>query len=167
MKGKRDCPRCGGLGTYDEPGDAHRSAGRVPCYHDPDLKKTPVMLNTNVFKVPCNCDASCGENRSHELGSPGCRYFRKEEIVNTVKPNPPPKKDNIDLIQIPSDVDLKKPEEWKMVLDVDKAIKINEDLNKLKEDNARMKKALNRIITESEDADMIRLALIGLDYDSN
>lgn len=22
----------------------------------------------------CNCDASCGENRYHDLGSPGCRY---------------------------------------------------------------------------------------------
>jgi len=28
----------------------------------------------------CNCDASCGENRYHDLGSPGCRYQHSTEL---------------------------------------------------------------------------------------
>ena len=28
----------------------------------------------------CNCDASCGENRYHDRGSPGCRYQHSTEI---------------------------------------------------------------------------------------
>lgn len=27
----------------------------------------------------CNCDASCGENRSHRIGSVGCRFATEEE----------------------------------------------------------------------------------------
>jgi len=27
----------------------------------------------------CNCDASCGENRSHRIGSVGCRFSTEEE----------------------------------------------------------------------------------------
>lgn len=27
----------------------------------------------------CNCDASCGENRSHRIGSIGCRFATEEE----------------------------------------------------------------------------------------
>lgn len=169
MKGKRNCTLCGGEGTYDEPRDAHRSGGRVPCYYDPDLKKKPFTLKPNVFKEPCNCDASCGENRSHELGSPGCRYRNKDEFFEMVKPTPKPKPktETNGIIQIPPDVDTKKPEEWKMALNVADAMKFNEDFIKIKEERDRMKAALNRIITETEDADTIRFALIGLDFKSD
>jgi len=27
----------------------------------------------------CNCDASCGENRYHDVGSPGCRFADDDE----------------------------------------------------------------------------------------
>jgi mannose-6-phosphate isomerase len=31
-----------------------------------------------MTKERCNCDASCGENRYHDLGEPGCRYHHFE-----------------------------------------------------------------------------------------
>lgn len=27
----------------------------------------------------CNCDASCGENRYHDAGDPGCRFANEDE----------------------------------------------------------------------------------------
>lgn len=27
----------------------------------------------------CNCDASCGENRYHDVGDPGCRFANDDE----------------------------------------------------------------------------------------
>lgn len=65
-------------------------------------------------------------------------------------------------ITIPSDVNPSKPAEWQMVLRVDEAMKVNEDYNTLTEDNARMRKALNRIVALSKDPDMIRVAINGL-----
>lgn len=29
----------------------------------------------------CNCDASCGENRYHDAGDPGCRFSGDEEYL--------------------------------------------------------------------------------------
>lgn len=29
----------------------------------------------------CNCDASCGENRYHDAGDPGCRFADDEEYL--------------------------------------------------------------------------------------
>lgn len=36
MKGKYNCPYCGGEGSYYMERDLHRSGGVVPCGHDPD-----------------------------------------------------------------------------------------------------------------------------------
>ena len=171
MKGKRNCFLCGGEGTYKESGDAHRSGGIVPCRHDPDAPKKPVNLKNpfNKKKERCNCDASCGENRYHDLGSPGCIYREPEEffanlmakqVIKTASYN-----NSNDKIKIPSEVDRDTPDDWQMVLRVDEAIKVNEDYKKLQEDNTRMKKALNRIIAETKDPDAIRFALIGLNFE--
>lgn len=35
MKGQISCPWCHGVGEYEMQGDAHRSAGTVPCNHTP------------------------------------------------------------------------------------------------------------------------------------
>lgn len=35
MKGQISCPWCHGVGEYEMQGDAHRSAGTVPCLHTP------------------------------------------------------------------------------------------------------------------------------------
>ena len=57
MKGKSNCKLCFGSGSYMEEADAHRSAGQVPCYHDPDLpkpilKKMRLEVPDNVFPTP-------------------------------------------------------------------------------------------------------------------
>lgn len=31
------------------------------------------------MKERCNCDASCGENRYHDVGDPGCRFKDNDE----------------------------------------------------------------------------------------
>lgn len=35
----------------------------------------------------CNCDASCGENRYHDLGTPGCRWEAREKFYALRKLN--------------------------------------------------------------------------------
>lgn len=32
-----------------------------------------------MSNIRCNCDASCGENRYHDVGDPGCRYKDNED----------------------------------------------------------------------------------------
>jgi hypothetical protein len=52
-----------------------------------------------MAKERCNCDASCGENRYHDVGDPGCRFAdddnyraywkiqREGSLMNTPKEN--------------------------------------------------------------------------------
>lgn len=54
MKGKKNCTLCYGSGSYLMEGDAHRSTGVVPCYHDPDLphpKKTKLKYPDAVKMI--------------------------------------------------------------------------------------------------------------------
>jgi hypothetical protein len=118
----------------------------------------------------CNCDASCGENRYHTVGSVGCRfadqaeydaYWKREQkkyLGSTVKKVPV----SYERISIPSDVDQNKPAEWQMVLKVSEALEINKEFNKLKEDHAHMKTVLREILDTSKDPDSVRLAIKGL-----
>ena len=47
-----------------------------------------------MSKYRCNCDASCGENRYHDVGEAGCRFKTKEEYdaywcnTKVVEPKP-------------------------------------------------------------------------------
>ena len=40
----------------------------------------------------CNCDASCGENRYHDVGDPGCRFRTEAEHDAYYGVNPKPEK---------------------------------------------------------------------------
>lgn len=123
----------------------------------------------------CNCDASCGENRYHDLGSRGCRYeyasatstfqkvnVYKDSLNQAVEPPPKPPTYNNKHITIPDISAHPKPEEWQMVLKVSEAMEVNEDLRKLQADNEHMKKVLREIFETASEADIVRLALRGL-----
>lgn len=114
----------------------------------------------------CNCDASCGENRCHNVGDPECRYRNDEEYYRDWPKLQPPPTMSIPPVyqnkQITIPVGITNPDRYQMVLKVSEAIQINEDLIKLQEDNTHMRKILRQIYESASEADIVRLALKGL-----
>lgn len=121
----------------------------------------------------CNCDASCGENRYHNVGDRECRYrdddaFYKDHPAYQTRPttqdifsvHPKPTYHNKH-IDIPN-IGMSKPEDYSMVLKVSEAMQINQDLADLLVEKNRMKIALNNIFASSNDPVAIRRAAIGL-----